>query len=260
MHRIERLINLIAALLDSPRPMSAEEIRRRIAGYDQPTDEAFRRAFERDKESLRAMGVPIEMRSTDAFSEQMDAYTIPRHRYYLPQLDLEDDEVAALRIASEILLGPGERAGAALLKLSLDSPPSQAGTRLVWGADLAAEQPLLAVLYEAVTQGRVVSFDYTTATGAGARRILEPYRLLHRHGHWYVVGRDRQRDAIRAFRVSASSPRSRSWRTALRFPKISMPRPTSARRGKWARTPSQRWSASTPACAGGRSRIWPRAR
>ncbi|HZJ50717.1 MAG TPA: DNA-binding transcriptional regulator, partial [Actinomycetota bacterium] len=64
MHRIERLINLIAALLDSPRPMSAEEIRRRIAGYDQPTDEAFRRAFERDKESLRAMGVPIEMRST----------------------------------------------------------------------------------------------------------------------------------------------------------------------------------------------------
>jgi proteasome accessory factor B len=207
MHRIERLINLIAALLDSPRPMTAEEIRRRIAGYDQPTDEAFRRAFERDKESLRSMGVPIEMRSTDPFSEQMDAYTIPRHRYYLPQLDLEDDEVAALRIASEILLGPGERAGAALLKLSLDAPPSHAGTRLVWGADLAAEQPLLAVLYEAVTQGRVVGFDYTTATGAGARRLLEPYRLLHRNGHWYVVGRDRQRNAIRAFRVSRMKPK-----------------------------------------------------
>jgi proteasome accessory factor B len=207
MHRIERLINLIAALLDSPRPLTAEEIRRRIAGYEQPTDEAFRRAFERDKESLRAMGVPIEMRSTDPFSEQLDAYTIPPHRYYLPQLDLEDDEVAALRIASEILLGPGERAGAALLKLSLDAPPARAGARLVWGANLAAEQPLLAVLYEAVTQRKVVNFDYTTATGAAARRVLEPYRLLHRNGHWYLVGRDRGRDAIRAFRVSRMEPK-----------------------------------------------------
>ena len=206
MNRIERLINLIAALLDSPRPMTAEEIRRRIAGYDQPTDEAFRRAFERDKQSLRALGVPIEVTTSDVFSDQPDAYTIPRQRYYLPHLDLEDDEVAALRIASEILLGPGERAGAALLKLSLDAPLAQAGTRLVWGADLAAEQPLLARLYEAVNQRVAVSFDYTTAAGAQARRRVEPYRLLHRSGHWYVVGRDRERDAVRAFRVSRMKP------------------------------------------------------
>ncbi len=62
MRRIERLINLIAALLETSRPMSAEDIRRNIAGYDQPSHDAFRRAFERDKGSLRAMGIPLDVR------------------------------------------------------------------------------------------------------------------------------------------------------------------------------------------------------
>ena len=73
MQRIERLLNLIAALLDSSRPMTAEEIRTRIAGYDQANPEAFRRAFERDKVALRDMGIPLEVRSTDPFAEQADA-------------------------------------------------------------------------------------------------------------------------------------------------------------------------------------------
>ena len=64
MRRIERLINLIAALLDSDRPMTAEDIRARIAGYDQENYDAFRRAFERDKDALRAMGIPLELRRT----------------------------------------------------------------------------------------------------------------------------------------------------------------------------------------------------
>ena len=203
MQRIERLLNLIAALLDSARPMTAEEIRTRIAGYDQANHEAFRRAFERDKEALRAMGIPLEVRSTDPFAEQADAYTIPKARYYLPRIDFDPDEVAALEIAAEILLGAGEQAGAALLKLSIDAPPSpQAGPRVVWGADLAAEQPLLGPLYGAQIERRRVTFGYTTASGVASTRTVEPYQLLHRSGHWYVVGRDIERAAVRAFRVS----------------------------------------------------------
>lgn len=203
MQRIERLLNLIAALLDSARPMTAEEIRTRIAGYDQANHEAFRRAFERDKEALRAMGIPLEVRTTDPFAEQADAYTIPKARYYLPRIDFDPDEVAALQIAAEILLGAGEQAGAALLKLSIDTPPApHAGPRVVWGADLAAEQPLLAPLYAAQIDRRRVTFGYTTASGVTSTRTVEPYRLLHRSGHWYVVGRDIERDAVRAFRVS----------------------------------------------------------
>jgi proteasome accessory factor B len=78
MRRIERLINLIAALLDTRHPMTAEEIRSRIAGYDQGSHDAFRRAFERDKDSLRHMGIPLELVPTDPFSEVPDGYIIPK--------------------------------------------------------------------------------------------------------------------------------------------------------------------------------------
>jgi proteasome accessory factor B len=203
MQRIERLINLIAALLTTSRPLTAEEIRSRIAGYDQPTIEAFRRTFERDKEALRAMGIPLEVRPSDPFLDQADAYLIPKAAYYLPQLDLEPDELAALKLASEMLLGGTEEAGAAVLKLSLDDPGSPVpGPRIAWGADFAEEGPRLAPLYEAMLARRPVTFSYRPSGGSASVRTVEAYRLLHRHGHWYVVGRDVDKDSLRAFRLS----------------------------------------------------------
>lgn len=206
MRRIERLINLIAALLETPRPMTAEDIRGEIAGYDEPaTHEAFRRAFERDKESLRAMGIPIEMKpvTADAFSEHVEGYYIPKENYYLPELDLEPDEMAALRLAAEAVLGGGEAASAGLMKLSVDGSLSTwSGPRVVWGADVAAEQPLLAPVYNGVVARKPLRFVYTTAAGDTADREVEPYGLVHRRGNWYLVGRDTEKDALRAFKLA----------------------------------------------------------
>ena len=203
MRRIERLINLIAALLESDRPMTAEQIRTRIAGYDQPNFESFRRAFERDKDAVRAIGIPLETTRSDPLADVEDAYTIPKARYYLPDLALEPDEIAALKIASEILLGAGEHAGAALLKLSMESPSSPSTTpRVVWGANLHSEQPLLGPLFSAFLDRRPVTFTYRSARGEPSKRAVELYRLLHRNGHWYIAGRDRDRGAVRSFRVS----------------------------------------------------------
>src|SRR3712207_319748 len=120
MRRIERLINLIAALLETSQPMTADEIRREIAGYDSESLDAFRRAFERDKADLRAMGIPIEMRPVDSLSD-VEGYVIPKSLYYLPQLDLEPDELAALRLAAESILGGGDVAESGLMKLSVDA-------------------------------------------------------------------------------------------------------------------------------------------
>lgn len=205
MRRIERLINLIAALLETGRPMTAEDIRREIAGYDQANHEAFRRAFERDKEALRAMGIPVDVvpQMEDPFSEQADAYIIPKDKYYLPELDLEPDELTALRFAADALIGAGETAQSGLLKLSVDAPAApSSGPAVRWGADVATEEPLLPSLYGALLDRSPVSFDYETASGDAARRTIETYGLVHRRGNWYAVGRDRDRDAIRAFRLS----------------------------------------------------------
>jgi proteasome accessory factor B len=202
MRRIERLINLIAALLDTARPLTAEEIREQISGYDQPNDDAFRRAFERDKEALRAMGIPLELRKSDPFAEVGDAYIIPKDKYYLPDLDLEPDELAALGVAAQAVLGAGDQAAAGLLKLTAESSlPSLGGPRILWGADIAAEQPLLGPLYAAVLDRKVVRFRYGPG-GQGAPRTVEGYGLVHRRGHWYLVGKDAGDGVIKSFRAS----------------------------------------------------------
>ena len=208
MRRIERLINLIAALLEARRPMTAEEIRERIAGYDQATFEAFRRAFERDKEALRAMGIPLEVVATDPFADQADGYIIPKGRYYLPDLSLEPDELAALRLASDALLGAGEEAGTGVLKLSMDAPSlPMAAPNVMWGADLAAEQPLLGPLYSALLDRRPVRFDYEPAGKPKETRVVRPYGLVHRRGNWYLVGWDERRAAVRSFKLSRLASR-----------------------------------------------------
>ena len=48
-------------------------------------------------------------------------------------------------------------------------------------------------------------FAYGTARGAGSERHVDPWGLVFRAGHWYLVGLDRERGEIRAFRLSRVS-------------------------------------------------------
>lgn len=204
MRRIERLINLIAALLEAEQPMTAEDIRNRIAGYDSDNQTAFRRAFERDKADLKAMGIPVEAHQLDVFGDSAPGYIIPKARYYLPELELEPDEVAALRIAAGAVLGVEEEAGTGIMKLSMAAPDeATSAARISWNADVAASQPLLGPLYSAVCERVPVTFDYQPAgeDAPGPRRV-EPYALVHRRGHWYLVGGDERSGETRTFKVA----------------------------------------------------------
>ena len=201
MTRIERLINLIIALLETRRPLTAEEIRTRVAGYEQAQYESFRRAFERDKEELRAMGIPIEVRKQNPLDEHSDGYLIPKDRYYLPELDLEADEIAALRIAAEAVRGAQSEAEAGFMKISVDTAAAPVdGPQVAWGDDVG--EPILGAIYEAQLERRPIRFSYRTAAGQESTRTLEPYGLVNRRGHWYVIGNDLGRGATRSFRVS----------------------------------------------------------
>jgi predicted DNA-binding transcriptional regulator YafY len=203
MKRIERLINLTAALLEARRPMTAEQIRERVAGYSQADKENFRRSFERDKKELRELGIPIETVETGEWGDEPEGYIIPKDKYYMPELDLADDELTALRIVADVALGSGDQAQLGFRKLSTSSETSAWNApHLVWGADVAAEQPLLGPLYAALVARAPVTFDYETGDGSRSKRSVEAYTLMHRRGHWYLVGRDIDRDARRSFKVS----------------------------------------------------------
>ncbi len=187
--RIERVLNLLALLLDTRMPLTREEIVREVAGYPEQIS-ANRRAFERDKETLRAMGVP---RTTESIGDTGAlGYRVRPDDYYLPDLGLTPEETAALRVAvSAVALGEVTAHGeGALMKLGgLTTEP----VAPIASLPIA---PALATLFDAFRHRAVVGF-----THRGRLRTVEPWGLTSTRGRWYVVGYDRDREAVRAFRA-----------------------------------------------------------
>src|SRR5438045_9750075 len=100
--RTERLLNLVICLLHTRSYLSAERIRTLVLGYDEaPSEEAFKRAFERDKEDLRDLGIPLETGTNSAFDDE-PGYRIARRDYALPEVTLESDEAAAVGLAARM--------------------------------------------------------------------------------------------------------------------------------------------------------------
>jgi proteasome accessory factor B len=195
VERLERLINLVAALLAAERPLSRDEIDRRVPGYsgDHASATSARRAFERDKEVLRDMGIPLLMEAIDPSNpDSPPGYRIPRDEYYLPDPDLTPDELAALHVAVTTVRLEGLGAAEAIWKLGGTKAPSAAPDPL---AALPGSEHL-PVLFQAVAERRVVVFSYRDGA-----RCLEPHRLAFRNGHWYASGRDADKDEPRSFRV-----------------------------------------------------------
>ena len=188
--RLERLVNLTATLLDTRRPLSLEEIAERVEPRYPDELVARRRQFERDKETLRELGVPIEVDTLDGFGSEQ-GYRIRPDDYYLPSLDLNDAELAALHVAVTAVRFEGGAGLDALAKLG-GRAGEGASTAL---AELAVE-PLVPVLFDAVSRRASLTFGYRDD-----ERHVDPYGVVLRYGHWYVVGHDRDRDAPRAFRV-----------------------------------------------------------
>jgi proteasome accessory factor B len=190
---VERVLNLLAFLLTAQRPVTAEEIRHTVAGYDQEGDEAFRRTFERDKDLLRELGVPLQLRFTDAW-EVEKGYVVPPQEYALEDPGLTDAERAALWLATQLVRLGGQSPGrAAVLKLG-GAGAGSAGEPLA--AELGDTLDDLPLLFEAVVERRYIEFTYRNR-----RRRLSPLGLAHRRGHWYLAGVPAGESEVRSFRV-----------------------------------------------------------
>lgn len=202
--KTERLLNLVICLLATRRPLSAEQIRQAVPGYDRDGDEAFQRMFERDKNELREIGIPIDV-VRDPWEDE-PGYRIERQSYELPEITLEPDEAAVLGLAAQVWqrASLAEAASGALLKLraggvSTDQPVGTGALEL----RVDTRDPAFPALWDAVRDRRVVRFDYRGAGSETVRsRTVEPWGVVSRRGRWYLAGFDRDRDAPRAFRLS----------------------------------------------------------
>ncbi len=198
--KTERLLNLVIALLSTRGYLTTAQIIEAVAGYE-ADGESARRMFERDKEELRELGVPLQTGTLSTWDDE-PGYRIPRDAYALPDLHLQPDEAAAIGLAARLLSTAtlGEAAGRALVKLraaGLDvEPPPGFEPR----AD--ASDPSFAPLLSAVRAGRSVHFRYRTrGTGEPAERHVDMWGVVSWRGRWYAVGHDHARADARVFRL-----------------------------------------------------------
>jgi predicted DNA-binding transcriptional regulator YafY len=204
--RTERLLNLVICLLSARRYVSREQIRTAVPQYQSSeSDEAFERMFERDKDDLREMGIPLETGSNSAWFEDEVGYRIPREAYALPDVTFDAQEMGVLTLAARVWQQASLAGAASQALLKLRASGAEVDEPALSGIEprVSASEPAFGALYASVTQRRPVTFAYRGAAEDQPReRHLEPWGVLSWHGRWYVVGHDRDRDATRVFRLS----------------------------------------------------------
>ncbi len=209
--KVERLMNLVIALLSTNTFITAERIRETVYGYSEhASDEAFSRMFERDKNELRDLGIPLETGRVSQF-DPTEGYRINREAYALPAVELTADEAAAVAVATQLWESPEliTATQGALLKLraagvdidAVDAAVSITSTGALPG--LRGSEDVLGILLSAIDSGQAVQFPHRPSRSEPyTTRTVEPWGVLTDRGRWYLVGHDRDRNATRTFRLS----------------------------------------------------------
>jgi proteasome accessory factor B len=240
--KLQRWLDVIAYLVGRRLPVSGDELLRNVPAYaarwqspDRTDQETARRTFERDKDELRRLGIPIRtvQYNTPYEPDAMEGYVIDRRDFYLPYLrlvqqvgdgveyrekarpaTLEIDELdaplalEALRRVTDVPGFPLAReARSAFRKLAFDLDPhafaKDAAVLFVdrpGGAELTDR---LRTISDALLARKRIAFGYHGIyRNEQTTRDVAPYGLLFQQGHWYLIGHDATRDDIRVFRVA----------------------------------------------------------
>lgn len=202
--KTERLLNLVICLLYTRQPLSKQRIRAAVPQYGEAaSDEAFDRMFERDKDELRDLGIPLRAEAIDPLFDDETGYRIDRREYALPEIRFEPDELAVLGLASRTwqqasLAGA---AATALRKLEAADVERDDGTLVGLEPRVRTAEPAFPAMKDATVARRQVSFRYRKADGTVSERRLQPWSVTNWHGRWYVAGHDLDREAPRVFRL-----------------------------------------------------------
>ncbi len=231
--RLRRWVDLLAALLRRRYPVTLDELRAEVPGYQRsPSPAALHRAFERDKEELRAFGIPI--RTVEADGDV--GYALSPREFYLPYLALvaegrtsrprrvardgyralpelafEPDELEAVVEAGRRAASLGDPdladdARSALRKLAVDLPLDlslEPEARIAASAE--TERAIFDALNDALSGRKRLGFRYRSMSGGGAaerEREVEPLGLFFLSQHWYLAARDPVDGVVKNFRVS----------------------------------------------------------
>jgi proteasome accessory factor B len=198
--KTERILNLTICLLVSGRYLPKSRIREAVEGYHDLSDAAFERTFERDKDELRELGVPIEVGGYDPLFDDEAGYRIRPSEFELPVIDLDAEEASVLGVAARVWqhASVAESTRSAIAKLRAAGVEPDTSQLASLEPSVSATEPAFDTLWTSVLDRTRVSFVYRE----GATRTLEPWGVTSSKGRWYVIGRDVDRAAVRMFKMS----------------------------------------------------------
>jgi proteasome accessory factor B len=196
----ERLFSLVLALLATENGLTKTEVLSTVQGYRQDFDASgdnanLERKFERDKDDLRELGVPLETVQSpgDPGNNQNLRYRIPRGAYELPtDISFSAEETTLLNLAAMVwregsLSAESRRA---LLKLrslgvSADEPV------LGYAPRLRVRDVAFDALNAALGRGAYVRFSYLKPGEEEARvRTVAPLALVQHQGRWHLAAEE----------------------------------------------------------------------
>jgi proteasome accessory factor B len=192
----ERLFSLVLALLATETGLTKNEILSTVQGYRQRFtaggDNAnLERQFERDKDDIRDLGVPLETLDSpgDAGNNQTLRYRIPKGAYELPDdVSFTPEETALLNLAAMVwregsLSGESRRALLKLRSLGVTADEPLLGYAPRIRLRDAAFDPLDA----AIRKNLRVRFQYLKPGEEHATdRDVIPLALVQYQGRWHL--------------------------------------------------------------------------
>ncbi len=208
----ERLVNLVVALMATQQGLTKDAILSSVAGYREQAEagakkDALEKMFERDKENLRGMGVPIETIGDRADPDDLREarYRVPSSEYELPaDISFTPAELALLTLAGGVWRdgSMSDEARSGLRKIralgnAVDEPI------LGFSPRINVREPAFGPLRQAIDRSLAVSFPYLKPGEQAPRtRHLQPLALVEYEARWHVYGFDTDMAAERTFLLS----------------------------------------------------------
>jgi proteasome accessory factor B len=208
----ERLVNLVVALMATEQGLTKDTILSSVAGYREQVDagaskDALEKMFERDKEALRGLGVPIDTIGDPADPDDLREarYRVPTAEYALPaDITFTPAEIALLNLAGSVWSSESMTADARsglrkirALGIAVDEPI------IGYSPRISLRDPAFPALQRAIEQARVVIFPYLRPGQEHPReRRVRPLALVEYEARWHLFGYDLNVDAERTFLLS----------------------------------------------------------